>query len=186
MKWLPFDHLIVSTPLSVQEIRSQLLRNVGPVKKDVASLFSMNSLPVFNKGMQEKMSDAMSFPFKGWVDDDHFKFSCNSGYRNSFSPFIIGEVAETENGSIINIRLRMDWFVFGLTCLWLIPVGLLTLLMLMALINTGRFDEFLFIPLSMFLFGYGLMVFGFNTDRKAALDLIYIILKGNPVDTIKS
>ena len=67
--------------------------------------------------------------FNGEILEESFKIQRNINYRNSFLPVIIGKIKETENGSEISIKMRLNHFVKGFMTFWFSFVILFCLMM---------------------------------------------------------
>ena len=56
--------------------------------------------------------------FNGEILEESFKIQRNITYKNSFLPVIIGKIKETENGSEIYIKMRLNHLVKGFMTFW--------------------------------------------------------------------
>jgi len=79
--------------------------------------------------------------------------------RNSFNPTIKGKLHEDENGTTIEVKMRLHIFVGIFMTIWL---GFAFLFLLAGL--TGAAPEFILTPFIMLLFGYGLTTGGFKYE----------------------
>ena len=91
MNLLPFENLKIESPLTRLEIENAIKNNIT-LNTELGLSFSKNS-----------MKD-----YEGFVDDNKFKFRriLKSG-MNSFIPIISGVIEQKENGSQIELKLRL-------------------------------------------------------------------------------
>ena len=102
--------------------------------------------------------------FNGEILEESFKIQRNITYKNSFLPVIIGKIKETENGSEIYIKMRLNHFVKGFMTFWFSFVILFCLIM--PFIN---FDlPFCLIPYIMLAFGILLVTIPNRIETKVA------------------
>jgi hypothetical protein len=56
---------------------------------------------------------------EGWVDADGFRLGLRRrGYRNSFAPYIRGEMRDAPGGTTIRCHFTMHPIVVALCCIW--------------------------------------------------------------------
>ena len=111
--------------------------------------------------------------FNGIVFDDSFKIQKNISYRNSFLPIIIGTIKETENGSEISLKMRVNRFVAGIMIFWF------SIVFLFCLITPFLKTEFPFclIPYLMLIFGILLVTIPTKIETKISIEKLEDLLK---------
>lgn len=91
-------------------------------------------------------------PMLGIASANEFKAHRSIGYQNSFLPIAIMCVEPTENGSRLNVKLRMQKYTIGFMVLWLSFTFFA--IVMFALKAEGLVA---LAPIGMFCFGYILM-----------------------------
>ena len=84
--------------------------------------------------------------FSGKVSESGFHILRVISYQNSFLPQIIGEINETDEGCLINIKFRLHRLVLVFMCIWMGFVSLACIGILFYVLNSGDFSGFQFIP----------------------------------------
>ena len=166
MKWIPFDKFVLSTSLSPQETLECLRANVSWRESGFAG-----------------SSQSTTKPFWGKVNNFAFKIYRDIQYRrNSFVPVIVGKIIPENGGSRVAITMRMTIFTMIFMGFWLGIVGVIALILVIFQLRALRFAPAALIPELMFLFGYGICLFGFNYERGMAKDILRDILnvQSNP------
>jgi hypothetical protein len=108
-------------------------------------------------------------PFRGTVTGSRFKLRRNISGRNSFLPMIRGRLRATSTGTRISVTMFLQPFTAIFMVVWLTVTGGL---------NSGPFDPVLGL---LFLFGIGLVVFGFFPEAiKARRLIIDAATRGTP------
>lgn len=77
--------------------------------------FTFNTLLPVTEVRKRLDRITLNFPtsehrYDGNVGENSFKISRRINYRNSFLPVIIGEITPTGVGSIVSVRIRLNWF----------------------------------------------------------------------------
>ena len=111
--------------------------------------------------------------FNGKISEDSFKIQRNISYRNSFLPVIIGIIKETENGSQISIKMRLNLFVTGFMTFWFSFVIVFCLMMPFI-----KFDFPIFlVPYLMLAFGILLVIIPNKIETRKAKEKLEELLK---------
>lgn len=114
--------------------------------------------------------------FEGKIFEDSFKIWRSIRYRNSFLPIIIGKIEETDSGSKVSIKMRMNGFVIGFISIWFIGVILSCITMLLT-IFLGTFNiTFKFIPFIIPFFGILIVVLPNKIEAKKAKEKLKELL----------
>jgi hypothetical protein len=156
--FLPYQTLMIETPMSPVEAMERLAAQVGP-----------------RPGLLGGFWGADYKPYTGTVRAAEFKLTRNLMYRNSFRPVIIGRAEATAHGALVRVSLRPDFAVLLFMLLW---VGLLVefeLAELWAYWEAWQAGEprpwppiRLEVPGLMLLAGYGLAWVGFRLEAALA------------------
>lgn len=154
MKFLPIEHLVYTTQLSIAEVRETLLDSVEPIKK-----FRM-------KGLFKIRGHK---PYEGKIDENTFFMRRIIQYKNAFLPQINGEIHENHSKTTtIHINMKPHNVVLIFAGILSGLVGVVFLVFLGVLIFTLSFDVMVLIPLGMVLFIYVLTMGGFTYESRIA------------------
>jgi len=135
MKLLPFEKLTIESKMSMREIYAQIDDSVMPKK-----LFGSNDGKLLY----------------GERSNSEFTMYRPIAYNNSFLPIAFGTVNKNSSGCSIEINLRMNMVVSIFMFFWLSFT-----LFIGSKVLSKPIDFWFFLPLFMFLFGYGMMYLGF-------------------------
>lgn len=155
-KYLPFEHYVLTSKLSVEEIKKRLADNIEKNRIFRFSGFSHNT----------------SKPYEGQIEGDKFTISRVINYRNSFLPVIKGSVSSYLGKTQIDVKVRPTIFVLIFISIWLGLVGLVCMgIIIIGLfqfqdILRNGFSPMVFIPFGLFVFGSLLTYFGFKIESK--------------------
>lgn len=163
MTFLPFETIVIETPLTKEETISNLTKNIEPEKT-----FR------FNK------SDTKDF--EGQLRGNEFEIKRIISYRNSFLPIITGRVETNGSGTRLTLKIRLHVFVMIFMAIWFGGVGLFFLASLTS--SEDRGDTILF-PLGMLLFGYALTMGGYLFESYRAKEILADITKGRIVSNAR-
>ncbi len=169
-KYLPFESYILTSKLSVEEVKKRLAENIEPKQ--------YFRFPAFIKKPSSK-------PYEGEILVDTFIISRIINYGNSFLPLITGRISTFVGKTQINIKMRPMIFVLIFISLWLGIVGLfclgivLTALFQIRQILENGFSPIILIPFGMFLFGYLLTTLGFKAESKNSKEFLARLLDGD-------
>ncbi len=126
-------------------------------------------------GEKEFFSFKPAKEFSGSIHSNEFKIQKNISYRNSFLPIIEGVVKPNGDGTITDIKMRLNSLVFGFMCIWFFGVGVGCIAVLS---NLDSFSFHALIPFGMLVFGVALVNGGFWVEAsKQKVRLIEIIKK---------
>ena len=111
--------------------------------------------------------------FNGKIFEASFKIQRNINYRNSFLPVLIGEINETDSGTRITIKTRLNLFVIVFLCVW---VGIVFLGCLIT--PFADFEiQFRFIPYFMLVAGILITILPYKYEAKKAKEKLEELLK---------
>jgi hypothetical protein len=167
-KYLPFEHYVLTSRLSVDEVKSRLAANIEPKKSFGFSMY--NSSP--NK------------PYEGKISGNTFTISRIINYRNSFLPVITGDISSFHGKTQIKVKMQPETFVLIFMSLWLGIVGLVCLGIVLAGLFQFRqvlqngFSPMILIPFGMLLFGCLLTTFAFKPESKKSKDFLVALFEG--------
>ena len=153
MKYLPFENFVLTTNLSVEEVRNRLANNIDA---------KINTLE----------------PYEGSIVNNTFKIQRVITYRNSFLPVITGEISQARGMTEIKIEMRPVLFVLIFMGMWLGTVGIACIVILVATILTfpdifqQGFSPASLIPFGMFIFGYLLVTLGFKYESSTSKEFL--------------
>jgi len=111
--------------------------------------------------------------FNGKIFEASFKIQRNINYRNSFLPVLIGEINETDSGTIITIKTRLNLFVIVFLCIWFGGVSLGCLITPFADFEI----QFRFIPYIMLITGILITILPYKYEIKRAKEKLEELLK---------
>ncbi len=117
-------------------------------------------------------------PYQGTVNMEYFNISRIIGYRNSFLPYITGRVEPLQTGSEITVIMTLHPFVMLFMAVWLGFTGLMSLLLLPALLFGWLNAAPSVIPLIMLLFGYLLCTIPFRLEAIKSRKFLVRLLGG--------
>ena len=166
-KFLPFDKFHLQTGLSESEVLTRLQNSIQPQK---------NSLSLFPKETK---------PYIGKVIGRSFEIRRSINYRNSFLPVIKGELIERLNKTRISVSLRPSVFVLIFMAFWLGTIGFVCIGIIVVLIiqfnkiNWQEFSPIALIPFVMFIFGYGLLMFGYRVESSKSKRFLLNLLEAS-------
>jgi hypothetical protein len=161
MRLLPFDTIVIDSPLSPAEAQVRLGDATG-----VKRLLRSRPSPL---------------PFEGEVTGTEVRIQRAINYGNSFLPRINGRIEARAHGSRLTAHLAMHPLVIVFMAVWFggvlaigVPASVRTLL-------TGELTPRALIPVAMLIFGYGLVSVGFWMEAGAARSRLREILEGAEV-----
>ena len=166
MKYLPFENFVLTTSLSVDEVRNRLSNNIEPRKGSFISASKTNT----------------SKPYTGSILNNTFKIYRIINYKNSFLPVITGEITQAWGKTEITIKMKPVLFVLIFMAFWLGTVGIVCIVILVAaildfkdIIHNG-FSPPVLIPFGMFIFGYLLVTLGFKYESSTSKKFLKTLL----------
>lgn len=168
MKWFPFEHMTLSSPLSPEEVNERVIDGI----KETFHKENKRSL------LQRFLEPIPEPPFNGLVKGNWFKISRSYELGNTYGPVVIGKITAADNGgSLIKIHLRLPTLFLFLTCIILMPATLFFSISILINQLSGKIPLALHIPVFIFAFGYGLVLLGYNVGRRSMLDFLYALLR---------
>jgi hypothetical protein len=157
MTFLPFETIIIETPLTKEDTIVNLAKNIEPAK----------TLRFLNK------SDTKAF--EGYLRGNEFEIKRIINYQNSFLPIIKGQIEVFGNVTRVKIDMRLHVAVIVFMMIWF---GFVGLFFVAALINSDIFNETLLFPLGMLLFGYALTMGGYLFESHRSKRILKDIVNG--------
>lgn len=144
MKYLPFEHLIYQTNLSEKEVIVKL----SDYMQTKRNRFKFNGNPTKE--------------YEGFINGNSFEINRIIKNRNSFLPQITGTIQRNNNETQIEVKMRLDWAVFGFLFFWCSFV----LFFLIMTLTQSEISTDILIPFFMLLFAYLLTMLGFKIESK--------------------
>jgi hypothetical protein len=159
---------MVFIPFVKLKFRTKLSSNIIFEKLD--SIIELKKFSFFGGLGYEKS-------FRGELFENSFIMIRNILYRNSFIPIIKGKIFQENGNTIIDIFMRMYLFVIIFMGLWLgIPLILLFTNLFDLIINHNGSLLTSFSPMIFFIFGYIIMMAGFNYEYIKAQKILKELL----------
>ena len=158
MKILPYETFQIQTSLPLDGAIDLMRQNVEP-----------------KKWLRLSRSHKL---FEGDVSSAGFKIMRIIHYRNSFLPVIQGTFEQGDEGTKINIKMRLHRLVMAFMCFWFggVGIGMLAIGSGLVTVKTDH-SLVLLIPVGMFLFGWGLTSVSFWVEVKKARRILSKILQ---------
>ncbi len=161
-KYLPIEDYIITSKLSVEEVKSRLADNIEP-----------------KKGLRLPISKRDSYkPYEGQITGESFTISRIINYRNSFLPVITGQLSTFLGKTEIKVKMKPVTLVIVFMSIWLGTVGfacvgiiLVGLFQFKQLLQNG-FSPMLLVPFGMFLFGWLLTTLSFKSESKKSKEFL--------------
>lgn len=163
MKFLPYEHLKISTALSREVVLKELDSVVEP--KRYFRLFGSGSKP-----------------YQGSIKGSHFEISRIIGYGNSFLLMIKGDVESELSGCSIHITMRPRIFATAFMMFWLGGVGLFFLVFLIAMISGATNSSALSVPATMCVLGYAMFLGGFKFESSKSKKFFQELFEARDVE----
>lgn len=167
--FFPSDSYMLTTKLSVDEVKIRLSESINQPKKFLTREFN----------------NPLTRQYEGQLFNNTFKINqIIVGKRNSFAPLITGSITSYHDTTNIKIKMELLPFVITFMFLWLSSVGLVCVVLLSGgllhlpqIIHDG-FSPFLLIPFVMFIFGCFLPFSGFKTESENSKYYLIKLLDG--------
>lgn len=157
MKYLPFENIIYTTPLDIDEVKQRLERILEPKK-------------VFR--IKELFSRTYQRPYCGTITGNSFRITRRIIYNNAFQPQIKGEIEKDLYGVRLHVKMRLHPLVLVFMSIWLGITAIICLATLVFIVMNDHFEPMTLIPFGMLIFGYALMLGGFKYESiKSKSDL---------------
>ncbi len=110
-----------------------------------------------------------SMPFEGVVENGRFNINRLISYKNSFLPYVVGELQDELDVTRVKITMRLNYFVLGFMIVWLFMFG--GAFLIDSAQSTGDFMPVLVFPVMMILVYVVLMGF-FNWEVNKAVQFL--------------
>lgn len=145
MRFFPYEKFNIETTRTKEEIISTVRLNTN-----------LGKLMPFLGSRHKKL-------FNGMVVNDDFKIAPAIHYRNSFIPIIEGQVKQKEDGSSIDITMRLNELAKTFMIIWL---SFCAMFLGIPIIAGKTFSFGNIMPLIMFVFGFGLTHIAYRFEAK--------------------
>ncbi|MCJ7935297.1 MAG: hypothetical protein MUW56_17145 [Chryseobacterium sp.] len=152
MKYLPFERITYRTNLSEQEIITKLSGFVEPKK------FGFGRNPIKE--------------YEGSVDNNRFEINRIIKNRNSFLPQISGTIQKNNDGTQIEVTMKLHAFVFFFLIVWCSLALFFFICLCVRDIRDKEISVDFFLPLFMLLFVYALTMLGFKMESKKSKEYL--------------
>lgn len=152
MKYLPFERIIYRTNLSEQEVLTRLSGFVEPKK------YGLGRNPIKD--------------YEGSVNENSFEISRVIRNRNSFLPQINGAVQKNNNGTQIDVAMKLHAFVLLFLIVWCSFALFFFIGITVRDIGNKEISVEFFMPLLMLLFVYALTMVGFKMESKKSKEYL--------------
>jgi hypothetical protein len=168
-KYLPVENYVMTSKLSVEDVKKRLADNIQPKGPIRLSAFNRNT---------DKL-------YEGHIFGDTFTISRIINYRNSFLPVITGQVSTVQGKTQINVKMSPVPVVLVFISIWLGIIGLVCLgVILVGLIQFKQvlqngFSPMILIPFGMLIFGCLLTNRAFKAESKISKEFLNRILEGH-------
>ena len=160
MTFLPYEDLVYKSNLPESELRLRISQNIEKKK-------------TYRIGYLTKHTK----PYEGYLHGNNFEINRIINYRNSFLPQVKGKIIESNEGTLIYVKMRMHILVYIFLVIWCTGVGYAFISILTVSIIAHKFEPVVFIPLGMLILGFILPTgaFKFESNRtKKDLEKILI------------
>ena len=154
MNFLPFLNIIYKSKLNEDEIIKRLNELIEPKK-------------ILRNGIFVDVSTKL---YEGKIIENKFNINRIISYNNSFLPRIIGTFKYVNFDLVINVKMRLHFFVLIFTIIWFTIIGLTFLGLLV--MSFSNFTPLVFLPFGLLLFFYVITIGFFNYEsNKTKKDL---------------
>ena len=164
---LPFENYVLTTRLSLEDVRHRIAENIQPKQRFKFSLF----YPDYTK------------PYTGSAIGSIFTMRRNITYRNSFLPIITGKITTSGGQTKVNIKMQPDTVDLVFISLWLGIVGFFCLAGFLSGLMDFRqttktgFSPPTLIPFGMFAFACLLTILGFKLKSRRSKKFLARLLE---------
>lgn len=149
MKYLPYEHITYKTNLSEQEVLTRLSGFVEPKKFGLGRNYIKE--------------------YEGSIHNNSFEISRVIQYRNSFLPDINGIIQKNNNGTEIQVIMRLNLFVLIFLIFW---CSISTCVFIMITLTQKKMSVEFFMPLLMLIFVYALTMVCFKIESKKSKEYL--------------
>lgn len=149
MKYLPFERITYKTNLSEQEVLTRLSGFVEPKKFGLGKNYIKE--------------------YEGSVRNNSFEISRVIQYRNSFLPDINGIIQKNNDGTEIQVIMKLNLFVLIFLIFW---CSISTCAFIMITLTQKKMSVEFFMPLLMLIFVYVLTMVCFKIESKKSKEYL--------------
>lgn len=158
MRLLPFDHVVIDSPLPLAQAHARLRAATGARR-----FFRFGRAP---------------YPFEGEVNGTDVRIRRAIGYNNTYLPRIHGRLEPRAQGSRLAATMSMHPFTIVFSAVWLAAALLITILAVPTLVRER--NPLALIPFAVIAFVYTLMSVGFWVEARIARRKLAAILRADP------
>jgi hypothetical protein len=155
---LPYERFAIETTLSPEEV-AQRLRDVT------------------EPGRLLRIRSERSKEFRGSVNDREFTITRIIRYRNSFLPAVRGRIEPAQDGTCVEVSMRLHGFVLAFMGLWFGLVTVIFVGFIAAVAITQKFTPAVFAPLGFYAFGYALATGAFKVESGRTRERLDALLR---------
>lgn len=159
MPLLPYDTLVIESPLPVAEALGRLQAATGPVRW--------------------MRFGAPAYAFEGEVTEDEVRIRRAIGYQNSFLPRIEGRLEPAARGSRLSATMEMNSPVTIFMGLWMAVAVTISLPMLVLALVSDPPVAMVLVPVGMLLGGWALASGAFTLESHMARAHLTQLLEGH-------
>lgn len=166
---LPSDSYLLTTKLSVEEVKRRVLDKINIQKK-----FS-----------EKEFGNPLTRQYDGVLNNESFRIhQVIVGKRNSFAPLIIGNINSLGDKTIIDLRMEIRPSVKAFVIIWLSLVSIICLgIILISILHLLGIKQIelsssLLIPFVMLIFGCFLPTHCYKIESKNSKLLLVNLLEG--------
>lgn len=156
MRFLPFETIVIETPLTKEDTISILASNVEREK----------TFRFLNRSVTKA--------FEGQLTGNEFEIKRIITYRNSFLPIVKGRIETLETGTRLTVKMRLHLAVMIFMTVWF---GFVGLFLIVSLSSEDGSSTFLF-PLGMLIFAYALTMGGYLFESYRTKKILTGLTKG--------
>ena len=110
-----------------------------------------------------------SLPFEGVVGNGRFNINRRINYKNSFLPYLVGDLQDELDVTRVNITMRLNYFVLGFMIVWMFMFG--GAFIIGGTQSTGEIWPVLMFPV-FFVIIYAVLMGFFNWEANKAVRLL--------------
>lgn len=162
MPLLPYDTLVIDSPLPVAEARARLEQATGP--RRWLRTWGFVSVP--------------SHPFVGEITDHRVRIQRAIVYQNSFLPHIEARLEPRAEGCRLAGTMSLHPLVGVFMLFWVAVAAVIALTAAVGSLRRGQMDAGAWMPLGMLIFAWGLCSGAFTVEARIARKRLAALLEG--------
>ena len=166
MNLLPYERIISKSSLSEAEALKRLSESVEP---------SSRNFTLFSRNYPDKA-------YQGKIDGYEFDIARVIRYRNSFLPRITGTIRSEYDGTVVDVKMKLDPMVLVFMCIWCGMVGFGGCMIFISTLGKG-FQPAILIPAGMLLFACVMVVGGFKAESSTSRKDLKEIFKAEIIES---